>query len=134
MTALDVRNALIQVLTATTVDGTVDNPVAATFTQVPDQIAFDNTPALIVPPQMRSMKPHTIGRDHHKYEEELTLEVEYLDSPLVDDNQLERLAQVETWIEQAIANLLANPGGIVNGTDKSWQFLVRLSTRISPPL
>jgi hypothetical protein len=133
MTALTVRQALITVLTAATTPGTQANPVANTYTQVPDAIAFEQTPALICPPPARHLSPHSIGREHHTYEEDVDLELEYLDSPIDGDSQLDRLAEVEAWLEQALDNLLRNPKGEIAG-EPSWQHLKKIDTRIEPPL
>ena len=52
----------------------------ASFTQVPDNLAFEDTPAIVVVPQRRRIVPRTIGRTSHVYEEDADLEVEFVDA------------------------------------------------------
>jgi hypothetical protein len=131
MTTLAIRQAVAQIVTTTTTGGTADNPVATTHFYQPDQIPFESTPALVV--TCSDENEHFTTMSASMAESTITIEVEYLDAPLVGDDLQAAMADVEAWFDRAKINLRRNNRGII-GSAASWAFLKSMRTQIDKPL
>jgi hypothetical protein len=131
VTALNLRTALGTVLTVATEAGTGNNPVANIFYFRADQIAFDETPAIIITSPDDDEQFTTLGAS--TTEQTLKIDIDYLDAPLQGDDLQVQMAAVEAWFEQAKTNLRRNPKGTISNAN-SWSWISRMRTIIDQPL